>query len=254
MKVEQSPFVIPPVSVTPILSQRHSYSTESTLVSPFAPSFPRLARFVTWFWNWIRSFFIKKEAPKQPPTPSLEALRAIQLAQAEKEANSESLINAPTIGLGLAGIGLCYWQWERLYPLATGAAGKIMAIPSLLWSAVPSMLAIQTTTMINSRIERKIEPYMPQWIAKGASLAATSAAVWYTSNYLGYPMGQAYLGFLSRMTFESGIPSLVVPLACSQITNYASPEKVFWAITAFNVARFAQLSFSLPPVQTKAYS
>ncbi len=120
MKVEQPPRITQTVSVSsPPLPPRPSYSTESTLVSPYAPTFPRLSRFFTWLWDWIRSFFQSPEKPKPAPAPSPAALQAIQIAQAEKEAASESWLDTPTLGIGLLGVSLCYWQWERVYPIAT---------------------------------------------------------------------------------------------------------------------------------------
>lgn len=238
MKVEQSPHIMQPVSVSsPILPQRPSFSAESTLVSPYAPTFPRLSRFFNWLWSWLRSFFQSPEKPKAAPTPSPETLQAIR--NAEKETGS--WFDPTTIGIGLAGVGFCYWQWERVYPIASAIPGKILAIPALIWSTVPSMIAIQANTVLTSKIEQKGRAYLPTapaWMIKGASLTAASAAVWYTTNYLGYPMGQAYLGYLSRLTFQ-GIPAFAVPLATSQLTSYFSAEKIFWGILAFNVARYA---------------
>ncbi len=258
MKVEQPPRITQTVSVSsPPLPPRPSYSTESTLVSPYAPTFPRLSRFFTWLWDWIRSIFQSPEKPKPAPAPSPAALQAIQIAQAEKEAASESWLDTPTLGIGLLGVSLCYWQWERVHPIATAIPGKIMAIPGVLWSMVPSMIATAANSALNSKIEQKARQYLPAatpgWMIKGASLTAASAAVWYTSDYLGYPMGQAYLGFLSRLTFQ-GIPSMVAPFACSYLTNYYSPEKIFWGVLAFNVARYAQASFSSAPVQQPKYT
>lgn len=254
-------------------AQTVSPTAASTLVSPHAPTFPRLSRLIASIWNWIRSFFVKIEEPKQGPSP--EVLRAI----AARQAASAPLLDRETAAIGLVGAALCYWHWEKVSTFAMQIPGHLIAIPTFIASMIPTIIAIQSTSALKTRVETTARAHLPRaiptWLIRGASVAASSAAVWYASRSIGYGLGQAYLGYLINSTFQGSpsiltsvlsektidylkqepalwtslqvMPSLFVSILMVKAANYTDQETILWAISAFNIARFAQLSFSESP-------
>jgi len=236
MKIEQTPFNFTnKVSATPFMPQRPMTYTASELVSPHAPTFPRhLWQFFSNLWDWICSFFIKEEPPTAPPQPSEETLQLIEMTLAKEKAASATWLNRETAAIGLVGAAVCYWQWEKVSSFA-------ISVPYFILSQIPSMIAIQTASYLSPRLEKKAGSYlpanMPPWMNKAICQTAVSAAIWYGCRLIGYPMGQAYLGYLSRATLK-GYPSMAVPVMVSAATSYIEIDKLFWAITAFNIARY----------------
>lgn len=210
MKVNPPLATTPPVSVTSAPPRPRTFSTESVLVSPFAPSLPSFSRFFNWLWSYIRplfSFFIPKKEPEPAPAPSSAVLQALT----NPKQKPPPPVELPTWAIPSAlagGAGLIYWQGSNIVSFATAAGGKIV-------SQVPMMIAnaIATGTVNNGHklVEQVAQKTIggPPWMVKSASLMLTSYAVSQISDYFGYPMG-----------------------------------RMFWVMTAFNTARLAWQSLT----------
>jgi hypothetical protein len=180
MRVEPSSSPPPAPQLSAEQLRPSTYSVESVLVPPQAPTFPRLARFFSWLWSWVRPLFFlclpKKEPDKTAP-PAPDVVQTIQAAQAKK--NAPSLIDNAIDDL-----------------LSTG---NIMgAAFAKYFRNIPTFVAQKSVTATQAAIEYiakyTFPNFAPHWI-KGTSFAIASVSVWYASNRLGYPMGWLYLGF-----------------------------------------------------------
>lgn len=179
MRVQSSPITPLPVSVTSAPPRTGTFSTESVLVSPFAPSLPR---FFHWLWSYIRplfSFLIPKKEPEPAPTPSPQVLQA--LADPRQKPSPPVALPKWVIPSALAGgVGLIYWQRSNIASIAT--------------NQVPVLIANTAVDRGHKLIEQVAQKTLggPAWMVKSASLMLTSYAVSHISDYFGYPMGRMF--------------------------------------------------------------
>lgn len=160
-----------------------TYSVESVLVPPQAPTFPLASKFFNWVWSWLRplfSPFLPKEEP--PPPIALDVVRTIQLAEAKKHAPWPI-----TIAAKQATVAAVKWS----VPIALQG--------SISWylGQLPTFVGNQSVKYTKAAIEQIAKYTLPNisrlWV-EGASLAISSASVWYAADRLGYPLGYIFLG------------------------------------------------------------
>lgn len=242
MRVEHSTAATPPVSVSTEPPRPRTFSTESVLVSPFAPTFPRLSHFFTWIWSYLRplfSFFIPKKEPEPAPSPSPEVLQALADPK-QKPLPPEELPKWVIPSLLAGGAGLIYWKGSAMVDLAK-------KVPELVWSYAPPLIINLSSPGFVTHGQPLIEQIAqktiggPSWVLKSASFTLASYTALQISSYCGYPLGSMFLGFLGQYTFPTGSPgSIIASIGFGYgASKYIEPEKLFWVITAFNTARYA---------------
>lgn len=268
MRVERSSPPQPPVSPHFHAARSYDYSAESVLVSPHAPSFPRLARFFTWLWSYLRILFsclLPKEKAKEPaPALSAEVLRLIAKAwQKEQPAPPPPAPDAMASSstwknyAGLAGAAaLLYWQRKNISSFVTAIPNKVFWIAkTIVIDQLPTMAATTAIKKSQPKIEQIVQRIFsaPAWIAKSAGLTIPAACIWYASHHLGYPLGQFYLGYLAQFTLpQSPAVMLTTSIGISAVSRYIEQEKLFWTILACNIAVFARQTFKPVALEEKA--
>lgn len=239
MKVEPATSASPPVPLPSIAARPVDYSAESTLVlrklnsctlgfdaaescknldygaliSPHAPSFPRLARFFSWLWSLLRSLFsfcLPREdepAPIAPPSPEILQMAAkVWKKEPPTTPPPAPELPPPILQPAATAVGLYLFRGAIHWTGVHERPGFIGGVVSLGTSSFPLLIANNCRTAVASTFERiahQAAPTISKLKVKMVSHIAAAGTVWLVANQLGSPLGYFFLINTAFQVFQN---------------------------------------------------
>ena len=215
MKVERA-ISAPPVSLHLPAARPVDYSTESTLVSPHAPSFPRLAKLFSWLWSILRSLFsfcLPKEEPPAPVAPPSPEILQMVAKVWKKEPTPPlpppaPIVPPPILQPAVTAVGLYYLRGAIQKTGYHEQPGFIGGVAAFVTANFPLIIANNCANVAASTFERiasKTAPTISNLKVKTVSRILANGAVWYAANQLGCPLGYLFLINTAFQVFQNSV-------------------------------------------------